>query len=368
VVHTNLISILKKETEFPQVTVLPDFFLDHFVIVEDLENLLNSIRRIAKQGGGNILGNTQFLRKGGNAMNTSSALLRLDVPAVPIVTTDAYGHRLLESLVESSMDLSHIHTDGSLSATVSLEGDYEGRKANVMISDSGSAKRFRYGDLTESDLEAIRESKMVVLVNLNHNSTAIELTENLFEFVRSESDALTYLDIGDPSGRPDMVADLVDRILPSNLIDVLGVNENEVAWLFRALRGASSDWQEIVETPERWLESAQILSKKMNCQIDLHTPFFSSSIRSSETVSVPSFKITERTLCGAGDAWNAGNIYGLLNNLDSLDRLTIANAVAAIYVSSQDATHPSLNQVISFLESNPDVSVHGTKLLKSAKG
>ncbi len=367
-VYTNLISILKKETECPQVTVLPDFFLDHFVIVEDLEDLLDSIRRIAKQGGGNILGNTQFVRKGGNAINTSSALLRLAVPAVPIITTDAYGYRLLESLVESSMDLSHIHTDGSLSATVSLEGNYEGRRANVMMSDSGSAKQFRFEDLTESDLESIKESKMVVLVNLNHNLAAMELTENLFEFVRSESDAITYLDIGDPSNRPDMVADLVDRIFPSNLIDVLGVNENEAAWLFRALSGASSDWQEIVETPERWLESAQILSKHINCQIDLHTPFFSSSIQNSETVSFPSFNVTERTLCGAGDAWNAGNIFGLLNNLDSLDRLALANAVAALYVSSKDATHPSLNQLISFLESNPDVSIHGTKLLKSARG
>jgi sugar/nucleoside kinase (ribokinase family) len=367
VAYTNLISILKKERKSPQVTVLPDFFLDHFVIVEDLENLLDSIRKIAKQGGGNILGNTQFVRKGGNAINTSSALLGLDVTAVPIITTDAYGHRLLRSLVESSMDLSHVHTDGSLSATVSLEGDYEGRRANVMISDSGSAKQFRFEELTESDLETIRESRIVVLVNLNHNSAATELTEKLFEFVRSETDATTYLDIGDPSGRPDMVAELVDRILPSGLVDVLGVNENEVAWLVRGLKGPSSDWQEIVETPAMWLESAQMLSTKLNCHIDLHTPFFSSSIQDSKTTSVPGFKITEKTLCGAGDAWNAGNVYGLLSNLDSFDRLTLANAVAALYVSSEQATHPSLTNVITFLESNPDVSVHGTKLLKSGR-
>ncbi|TFG12091.1 carbohydrate kinase family protein [Candidatus Thorarchaeota archaeon] len=365
--YTGLISILKEDTSLPQVTILPDFFLDHFVIVDDLERLLSRIRRVAKQGGGNILENSQFVRKGGNAINTSSALLKLDVPAIPIITTDEYGHRLLESLTESSMDLSHIHTDGSLSATVSLEGHYKGRKANVMISDSGSAKQFRFDDLTERDLEAIRESKMVVLVNLNHNSAAIELTERLFEFVRSESDAKTYLDIGDPSGRPDMVTELVDRILPSRLVDVLGVNENEVAWLIRGMRGGLNDWHDLVEAPEKWLQSAQMMSKRMNCQIDLHTPFFSSSIRNSKVISVPSFKITERTLCGAGDAWNAGNIYGMLKNLDSVNRLALANAVAALYVSSDKAVHPSMNDVISFFESDPDISVHGTKLLKSGR-
>jgi sugar/nucleoside kinase (ribokinase family) len=69
-------------------------------------------------------------------------------------------------------------------------------------------------------------------------------------------------------------------------------------------------------------------------------------------------------VCGAGDAWNAGDIYGTLLELPAMDRLILANAVASLYVSSTSATHPQLAGIVEFLESVPSLSRDGTKLLK----
>ncbi len=45
------------------------------------------------------------------------------------------------------------------------------------------------------------------------------------------------------------------------------------------------------------------------------------------------------------------------------DRLHLADAVAALYVSSPSATHPSREDVIEFLSSTPAVSESATNLL-----
>ncbi|MFW9768741.1 MAG: PfkB family carbohydrate kinase, partial [Candidatus Thorarchaeota archaeon] len=104
--------------------------------------------------------------------------------------------------------------------------------------------------------------------------------------------------------------------------------------------------------------------KETGVQIDFHTPFYTATIHEETTTSIPVFEVESRVVCGAGDAWNAGTIYGTLLDLKPVDRLTLANAMAALYVSSANARHPSLTEIVKFLESNPRLSGDGTKLLK----
>ena len=117
------------------------------------------MKEVAKQGGGNIVGSTQFIRHGGNAVNTAAALHTLGLDPQVIVTTDEYGASILKSLVNPGLDLSLVHTDGRMSSTVSIEAEYQGRRVNLMLSDSGSLAEFKFSDLTENDLVAIRDSE-----------------------------------------------------------------------------------------------------------------------------------------------------------------------------------------------------------------
>ena len=361
--YSRVISSLRSPVSEARPVILPDFFVDHFVRFESFEEFMKDLRLLADQGGGNLLGSEQLITRGGNSVNTASALLHLGIDPVVIVTTDSHGESLLRALADPKLDLSHVHTDGRLSSTVSIETEYRGRRINLMISDSGSARRFGFSDLHDDDLESIRRSGLVALLNLNHNESGAALAGDLFEFVRAESTAQTFMDIGDPSGHPDFVRPLIDRAIGNGLVDVLGVNENEVHWLIRTLEDGNR-WSGMETQPEMWLDAARFVSSELHVRLDLHTPYYAATILDDEVVSIPAFQVPGKNALGAGDAWNAGDIWGLLHDLNPQDRLTLANAVASLYVSSKKAQHPSRYEVTSYLQSGPILSGHGKKLLK----
>ncbi|MDF1539483.1 MAG: carbohydrate kinase family protein [Candidatus Thorarchaeota archaeon] len=360
----HLLDVLKNPPPLKQAAILPDFFLDHFLIAGSFEEFIDRLRTMAHQGGGNLMGTTQFIRRGGNSANVASAIHSLGVTPRLIVTTDTYGKRLLESLLDPGVSLENVHEDGALSSTVSIEVEHEGRRVNLMVSDSGSAAHFTFDDLTEKDLQAISECGLVVLENLNHNSEAVSLARDLFEYVRSKGDALTFMDTGDPSNDPAKIIQLAKEVVSDGYVDVLGLNENESAWFAWAITGKDAKWRDTVKDPQKWLSTAQFIAAELGVQIDLHTPHFSASIKDDNVVSVPSFFVESRILCGAGDAWSAGDIFGLLANQDTKDRLILANAVAALYVSTGTGEHASREDVLSFLEGKSSLSTASTKLLK----
>ncbi|TFG34693.1 carbohydrate kinase family protein [Candidatus Thorarchaeota archaeon] len=347
---SQLISILENPPDVPYPVILPDFFVDHYVLVPTFEAFVHRLELLAGQGGGNLLDNTQFIRKGGNSVNTASALLSLGLSPKMIITTDEYGASLLKALAPSGLDLSHVHTDGRLSTTVSIETEYQNRKINLMISDSGSASSFKYSDLTPEDFQIIENSGLVALVNLNHNQNGADLAHDLFTYVKDTTNAITFMDIGDPSSHPHLVKPLATRVLKNGLVDILGVNENEIGWVSWVLSGKDEKWKNLVSRPNEWLPAAKMIAHETGVRVDLHTPQFSMSVIDNEVFSVPSFQTESRVVCGAGDAWNAGNIYGELLRLSTSERLILANAVAALYISSETANHPTRNAIVDFLE------------------
>ncbi len=343
---------------------MPDFFVDHFVIGGSFEDFNRGLRQMAEQGGGNLLGNTQFIRRGGNAVNTASALLELGIDPVLIVTTDDYGARILPTLVHQDLDLSHVHKDGRLSSTVSIEVDFEGRRVNLMVSDSGSAADFAFSDLTRDDLNAIRDSSLVALLNLNHNADAPRLAVELFEAVSESSPATKFIDVGDPSGNQGIIEPLARQVLSDGLVDIISLNENEARWFAWALTGKQDRWKTLSPNHEDWLSAAQLVSKETGVRVDLHTQFFAATIDEEDLTVAPTFRTECRVALGAGDAWNAGNILGTLLNLSKIDRLALANSVAALYVSSDTASHPLLTEVIQHLGSEPSLEEIGERLVR----
>jgi sugar/nucleoside kinase (ribokinase family) len=97
------------------------------------------------------------------------------------------------------------------------------------------------------------------------------------------------------------------------------------------------------------MEAARILAKHLPARIDLHTTAFSATLKGKTEFSVPTFKVKVLRATGAGDAWNAGNIIGDRNGLSDECRLTLANAVAACYLSDPEGKHPTVKKLISFL-------------------
>ncbi|MFW9807564.1 MAG: hypothetical protein ACFFFK_12620, partial [Candidatus Thorarchaeota archaeon] len=123
-------------------------------------------------------------------------------------------------------------------------------------------------------------------------------------------------------------------------------------------------WKNTPAKPDLWIKGAELISDESGIRVDLHTPHYSATINGDEITTNPAFDVESKVVCGAGDAWNAGNIYGTLLQLPSLERLILANSLASLYVSSEDASHPSVSEIVKFLEQPPPLSIDGTKLLK----
>jgi sugar/nucleoside kinase (ribokinase family) len=100
------------------------------------------------------------------------------------------------------------------------------------------------------------------------------------------------------------------------------------------------------------MEAARILAIRLQARIDLHTSVFSATLRGSNEVVVPAFNVKVLRATGAGDAWNAGNLFGDHNGLSDECRLTLANAVSACYLSSEDGVYPSKEKLAAFLKAN----------------
>jgi len=358
-----LIKFLQSEHVPHSVVILPDFFVDHFVVTDDFDSFFNSMKQIALQGGGNLLGTRHIIRRGGNSVNTASALLNLGMNPIPIITTDSQGFKLLESLVDSSLNLNHIHIDGRLAATVSIELVYDGRPVNLMVSDSGSVANFSFSELTKADIAVLKDAELVSLLCLNHNKHGADLARDLFSLIKSEGNGLTFMDTGDPSGNPELISSLVHEVLSEGLVDILSVNENEIGWFASALADDVPQWKSGKLNPTEWLKAAEFVASKFPVQVELHTPYFSASLVDDSIITYPAFEVKPNITCGAGDAWNAGRIFGLLNGFERHDCLVLANALAALYITSEDVTHPTKEQISSFLHSSPQISISGKNLL-----
>jgi sugar/nucleoside kinase (ribokinase family) len=290
-------------------------------------------------------------QRGGNALNVASALLALGAKVTPIVCTSRLGlEQIRFHLKEFDVDTSHVKTFPKASVTTALEFQTSGGKTNVMLRDLGSLANFGPDNLTGEDYTLIEEADYVCLFNwagtLRHGTS---LAEAVFQRAKSKGKCRTYLDTADPLPNEEGIPNLVERVLKSDKVDVLSVNENEAVTYASKLNSEVSRQRKKVEFNELALLSAQVLAKKLHARIDLHTTTFSVSVTAEGAVFVPAFKIKPLRATGAGDAWDAGNILGDAGGLSAECRLTLANAVAACYLSDPEGEHPTRKKLGKFL-------------------
>jgi ribokinase len=336
-----------------RVVVMPDFFLDRIVSYpSSLRDLAGDMARIIDQKGGSLDGIKQKELRGGNAANTASALARLGVSVYPIICTSELGDCLLEFyLGKLGVDLSHVKICGEISITTAVELQAKHGRVNVMLRDLGSLANFSPEDLTQEDFQLLKSADYVCVFNwAGTRRFGTELAEEVFSYVKTKGCGKTYFDTADPSPNKEKIPELLNRVLGKGLVDVLSLNENEAVWyasFFEPKR--IPRLKEKLEMASLAKECAKILAEHLATRIDLHTTSFSGSFTKKGETLVPAFNVVIRQATGAGDAWNAGNIYADSQRFSVRARLTIANAVAAYYISSPKATHPTLSELSEFL-------------------
>jgi ribokinase len=65
---------------------------------------------------------------------------------------------------------------------------------------------------------------------------------------------------------------------------------------------------------------------------------------------VHAIKVDAKTLTGAGDSWDAGDMLGYLAGLGPQERLLFANCCASLYVRDPQGEPPTMNKVFELVE------------------
>ena len=349
---SELLDILKAGLKSPNVVVMPDFFMDRLVNLEcNTQEFLRQIEEIVERKGGSIDQVSQTNQRGGNAINVASALLALGAKVIPIVCTNQMGlEQIRFHLREFDVDFSRIKTFPYASVTTALEFKTDTSKANVMLRDLGSLKNFGPEDMLEEDYQIIDNANYVCVFNWAGTlKYGTRLAEAVFKRAKAKGKCETYLATADLIPNEDGIPKLMEKVIRTDQVDILSLNENEAVTLASQLSDEVTKQRRKIEFGELALLSAQILAEKLKARIDLHTTTFSVTIRQGEAVLVPAFKVKPLRATGAGDAWDAGNIVADASGLSDECRLTLANAVSACYLSDPEGTHPSRQKLTSFL-------------------
>ena len=319
------------------IVLLPDFFIDHFLTFDEFEVNIPKIENIYKQGGGNIPGIKQKISQGGNASNTALALAKLGLSSHLICRTDELGLYLLDYFLgRNGVDLSGVKIDGQLAITAALE--FGKKHTNIMIGDAGSVTDFSFDILTEKDKELISKSDMLCVTNWNLNKRGTDLAENVFKYAK-KFNIKTFFDTGDPSSRKNEIPDLTNNVLANPNLDILGLNEVELSYY--------SGFE--IKSIDDAIKAINSLKKKVNARIDLHTANFSCSTNEKFTF-IPTINIENKyRSTGAGDIWNAGNIFADILKFNVDERLFFANSIAAYYISSPEPLPPDIKDITSFI-------------------
>ena len=331
------------------VVTMPDFFIDHSLTYKRGANhLAQRISSVAKKGGGEVPDIPQRLEAGGNAAICTMALARLGAVVHPIMKTDHLGRLLLDHFYKDfRVDLSHIKTYGNLAPTVILELGHGKKLANVMVGDSAAVSDLNFDDFIPADLDLMLKANYVCVFNWMYNRKGTELAEGVFRYCKQNSKARTFFDPADPWPRRAELPDLATRVIRSDLLDFLGVNENEAILIARTFHKKIGKGRRNMASP---LEASKIIAESTNIKVFLHTARYSASIARDQCAVVPTFKVTVRRGTGAGDSWNAGILAAESLGLGEEEKLLFANTVAARYISQQDREYAFMGDIANFLK------------------
>jgi len=344
---------LREEPEESSVVVMPDFFLDRLVSLgSDVKAFCDDLGSVAKRKGGSIDGIGQADMMGGNAVNTASALAALGARVTPIVCTSKLGLRLLKfHLGPLGLDLSHVKVFNRASITTAVEFAAGDGMVNVMLRDVGSLADFGPENLNGEDWKAVGSADYVCVFNwAGTRRFGTELARTVFRHVKTRGRGKTYYDTADATTNKAKIPELVRNVLQSGHVDVLSVNENEAVCYASQLNDELSELRKGLRLEELAEKAASILASHLSARVDLHATGFSATFTKGGESVVPAFEVPVLRATGAGDAWNAGNILGDAGGLSDESRLTLANAVAAYYISSPAGTHPTRKQLAEFCE------------------
>jgi ribokinase len=340
-----IIEKLKQLSIVGSIVVMPDFFVDRIIRLESKENLFDTLTEKAKLGGGSIRGIPTKDVKGGNAVNIAYCLAKLGAKVSLFTVAGELGATMIRQAFSQFGDKVTLRiASGRTGLTTAFEFPHEDTRVNVMVSDIGDNSNFGPERISaEADMAILKNSDGVMVVNWASNLKGTELAE--FSFKNSPS-AFHFLDPADIETRKHDFRDSLGKL--ASLTDCLSINENECKSLadalgFGRLLGPGYNAEEVEAVTKK-------IAEKVGISTDLHTRIGAAWSNGKESTFVYTIKVEAKTLTGAGDSWDAGDIVGYLAGLNPQQRLLFANCCASLYIRDPNGEPPTMNKVFELIE------------------
>jgi ribokinase len=328
------------------ISVLPDYFVDRFVKIQSIDDLLLAIKRKSHEGGGGSLrGIPQFEGKGGNAVNVAFSLGKFGAQVNLLAIADSLAAETLRATFHSFPNVRLYIINGKTGYTIAFEFQDDGRPVNVMVSDTGALAEFDGLVIPDSTLNLICSGKIVSVVNWAANRKGNELCSRVYSRAKSAG-ASTFFDPADVAELSHNIPELKKKIFDRHLVDYISLNDNEIRIFCKILSNYSLPY-DYSESDLRL--GAKLISDMTDATIDVHTRTICLTCKSNECMSALCYNVPQRVVTGAGDVWDAADIVGHLLGWKAEWRLKFANAAAGFYVSREDPESPNFEQVLDFM-------------------
>ena len=347
----NIKRALQNLSDDGPIGVLPDYFVDRFIKIESIDDLVQKIKeKSMKSGGGSIRGIAQAEVKGGNAVNLAYALGTFGARVNLITIAESLSSESLRSTFAKLPNVDLEIVAGKNGYTVALEFVENSRHVNVMLSDTGDLKAFDGSLVSEQSWDKIAECKIIAVVNWAANSKGNDLCVRSFSKAKSKS-RQTFFDPADVSELGRVIPLLKKQVFDRGLVDIISLNDSELRVMCNTL---CSHVLPIDYSEADLVSAVKKMADTSGSIVDLHTRNMSVSANSSDATVAYCHRVSQNIVTGAGDVWDAGDLIGHLLKWDIMDRLRFANAAAGLYVSGQSAEPPSLDQILDFISKHRD--------------
>jgi ribokinase len=287
--------------------------------------------------GQEVFGSDYLLTSSGQSAYTSFALRKYNVPTKIIgnVGDDVYGDKIITDLEKTGINTTEIEKvpKGKTGITVAIVRK-DGERA--FVSDPSSLVMFNRG-MIERHLEPMQSASFVCIVG------SFFLPDFSFQDIRfcceqsQKTGSPTLLDTGwDPENWPTKTIKDLRGIL--KYVDYFIPNMDEAG----AITGRKS--------PEKAAED--LLSDGCKTVI-IKLGEKGSYLRTNENeIFVPPYKVNVFDAVGAGDVYNAGFIFGTLQNWPLEARMIFGSATAALYISKPTNRFPELKETTDYTNVN----------------
>ena len=253
---------------------------------------------------------------GGDTSNFALALSKLGHQTSYLTRIGSYdfGRSFLKLWQEEGVNISMVQKD-PINPTGLYFISYEGEKHNFIYYRKNSAACFI--DAEAIDWELVRSAKVLHLSSISQgiSRNALEVSFTLMEFARKHGLLVSY----DINYRPPLwnreTARAVILHTISEYADILQMTDDELLLL-----GWEADIDVFIRRLPRAPQLAALKLGDRGCLL----------LREGERVEVEAFKVEVADTVGAGDAFDAGLIAGVLEGLELEELGLRANAVAAL--------------------------------------